>query len=514
MVVLAVAVCTKNGKALVSRQFVDITRTRIEGLLAAFPNLMGTGKQHTFIETENVRYVYQPLENLYMLLLTNKSSNILEDLETLNILAKIVPEYCRVLDEEEVANNAFKLIWAFDEVIAMGYKEKVTLSQIKTFMAMDSYDEKVHEVMERNKELEALEEAKRKRQQIEKMRQESLRAAQAGGMGGMGSMGGMGGMGGLGSRSSSWQGSNEPLAQPIIVQERERPKATAPPGGMVLGKKEATSKFMQAMQKEEDLDLREPSETLTGAPSAPKESVRVEILENINATLENDGGLPNVEVRGHLTFIIDDEQYSDVVLRLSQPADNKNNFHFKAHPNIDKNRFMKEKIVSPKGGKRGFPVRTALNILKWRLQTTDENLVPLTVNCWPSAGGGGSTVVNMEYELHTIKPGFALGNVSIAIPIIGGTPTVEDVDGTYEFDLKNHILYWRLDLIDESNSSGAMEFTVPGLSDGSSLFPIKVSFMSQLTYCDIVLEGIENSEGAPVKYSLEKALHADEYQVV
>ena len=48
--------------ALVSRQFVDMSRIRIEGLLAAFPKLVGSGKQHTYVETENVRYVYQPLE--------------------------------------------------------------------------------------------------------------------------------------------------------------------------------------------------------------------------------------------------------------------------------------------------------------------------------------------------------------------------------------------------------------------------------------------------------------------
>ncbi|XP_064956267.1 coatomer subunit delta-2-like isoform X2 [Musa acuminata AAA Group] len=90
MVVLAASIITKSGKVLVSRQFVDMSRIRIEGLLAAFPKLVGTGKQHTFVETENVRYVYQPIEALYLLLVTNKQSNILEDLDTLRLLSKLI----------------------------------------------------------------------------------------------------------------------------------------------------------------------------------------------------------------------------------------------------------------------------------------------------------------------------------------------------------------------------------------------------------------------------------------
>jgi len=128
MVVIAAAITTKNGKTLLSRQFMDVTRVKIEGLLAAFPKLITTETQHTFIETDSIRYVYLPLETLYMLIITTKNSNITEDLETLHLLTKMVPDYCRSIDEDHVGKNAFELIFAMDELIQMGHKEKAYIA--------------------------------------------------------------------------------------------------------------------------------------------------------------------------------------------------------------------------------------------------------------------------------------------------------------------------------------------------------------------------------------------------
>uniref|UniRef100_A0A673XA42 Coatomer subunit delta n=1 Tax=Salmo trutta TaxID=8032 RepID=A0A673XA42_SALTR len=175
-VLLAAAVCTKAGKAIVSRQFVEMTRTRVEGLLAAFPKLMGLGKQHTFVETESVRYVYQPLEKLYMVLITTKNSNILEDLETLRLFSRVIPEYCRVLEEGEISDHCFDLIFAFDEIVALGYRENVNLAQIRTFTEMDSHEEKVFRAVRETQEREAKAEMRRKAKELQQIRRDAERS--------------------------------------------------------------------------------------------------------------------------------------------------------------------------------------------------------------------------------------------------------------------------------------------------------------------------------------------------
>lgn len=61
----------------------------------------------------------------------------------LTCFAPQIPEYCRVLEESEISEHCFDLIFAFDEIVALGYRENVNLAQIRTFTEMDSHEEKV-----------------------------------------------------------------------------------------------------------------------------------------------------------------------------------------------------------------------------------------------------------------------------------------------------------------------------------------------------------------------------------
>ena len=133
-----------------------MTRARIESLLASFPKLIPAGSQHTSVETSEVRYVYQPLEDLYILLITNKASNILQDIETLHLFARVVSDLCRSAEQREILKNSLELLGAFDEIVSLGYREQVNLMQVRNVLEMESHEEKIQEIIARVRPLALL----------------------------------------------------------------------------------------------------------------------------------------------------------------------------------------------------------------------------------------------------------------------------------------------------------------------------------------------------------------------
>lgn len=505
MVILSAAITSKSGKALMARQFVELNKVRIEGLLAAFPKLMGTDKEHTFIETESVRYVYQPLESLYILLVTNKSSNIMEDLETLHLLAKIVPEYCHALDEKDILKYAFDLIFAFDEVIAMGYKERVNLQQVKHFLAMESADEQRAKQEEKNKMAAAKKAAEKKRKELEKKRLEEKAR-------------------GIGSSSMSSSSSYSPtpskqsyVQEPVVESRKESPKPQQDSRigkGMQLGKKGPKGTDYAKVLQEENIPDVSSAPSTKGSSTAPElenitsnTKLHTSIVEKLTVVAENDGALKTFQIKGELALSVFDPAFVRIKVHLSQGTND--GFQFMTHPFMNKTLFSSDNVLALKEPGKAYPTVTPTGILKWRYQTNDEKMIPLSINVWPSTSSG-ETTVPIQFEKHC---DFDLHDVTISVPIPGNAgPIINEIVGSSEYDSKKGILHWKIPLIHKGNSNGNMEFTVPS-SSASSFFPVRVSFKSNTTFCAIQVVSTTDEKDQSVDFTQDTSLGVDQYDI-
>jgi len=240
------------------------------------------------------------------------------------------------------------------------------------------------------------------------------------------------------------------------------------------------------------------------------EPVFISIDEKLSVLLNKQGGVENLEVQGTMSLVVsaDAEAFVRVVVQQGANA----GFQFKTHPNIDKVAYNNNGVLGLKDPSRPFPTGSELGVLKWRLQSRDEALVPLSINCWPSASGRES-YVNIEYES---SASYDLQNVVIAIPLPHGSqaPSVNQVDGDWRFDRGQCCLIWSIDLIDDTNRSGSMEFVVPA-ADPDVFYPVEVSFAANHTFCDITLESVVSTQTeGPVKYGTRKQLTTAGYQVI
>ncbi|KAJ5682821.1 coatomer subunit delta [Penicillium macrosclerotiorum] len=485
MVVLAASICTRGGKAVLSRQFREIARSRIEALLASFPKLADSGTQHTTVEQDNVRFVYQPLDELYIVLITNRQSNILQDIDSLHLFAQVTTSICKSLDEREILRNAFELLSAFDELVTLGYRENLSLSQIKTFLEMESHEERIQEIIERNKELEASEERKRKAKQLEMQRKEAARTGR-----------------GVPSRPPSYPVYTPP-ARPSVPDtydsyEAEKKKTFAKPlptrgKGMQLGKKSKATDIYEKVRGDLGPEVEESSPLVTPQASTPvqeptsaresltadREPVHVTVAETISATLTREGALKSFEVKGDLQLRITDPSFTK--LRLDLQAVPTHGAQFRTHPNVDKALFTNDSVIQLKDTSKRFPANNSIGVLRWRVASSTDNaeILPITFTVWVNKGSD-STTVTVEYELTGSD---SLRDVVVTIPYGANEPAVSSFDAVYE--VSGDSLDWNLGAVDESNASGSFEFESTGDGDENEFFPMSVRFTKTKPFVDV-----------------------------
>eukprot|EP00929_Paragymnodinium_shiwhaense_P001251 TRINITY_DN101482_c0_g1_i1.p1 TRINITY_DN101482_c0_g1~~TRINITY_DN101482_c0_g1_i1.p1 ORF type:complete len:526 (+),score=161.86 TRINITY_DN101482_c0_g1_i1:118-1695(+) len=516
MVVLSAAIVT-SGKTLIARQFVEMTRLRIEGLLSAFPKLVDSGRDHTFIETETVRYVYQPMESLFLVLVTNKSSNILEDLETLRLLAKVVQDCCQIqVNEELVLKNAFNIIFAFDEVISFGHRESVTLSQIKTYTEMDSHEEKLHQMIEQSKINEAREMAKKKQMELAKLRvsqpknedsqsSDSMAALSRSSMG-MDSLSASAG----GGNTNTGMDMQSPPSWAAAMEQDTGPtfKPNAPKKGMSLGKKKPADVFAGMGMSDPAPAEAAAAESKVEAAPAPVvnpllEPVKVEIEEKIAAELQVEGGLQGeVTCTGQFQVTVLDTSKADLVCFKMTPADN-SNFKYKVHPNLNKASHANN-ILEVRDASRAYRANTPAPLVKWQGKSNSEDYLPVSLSCWPSATGDGTQIV---LELEMTDTSMTLQDVSIRFPCPpSARPNVTQVEpGEAAYDPSTGEVHWHIPVLDANEGNGTLEFSAS--TDTATLLPYTFDATRRgFTKCPMdILECYHQEKGDAISYLCEKS---------
>ncbi|KAF4123248.1 coatomer subunit delta, partial [Geosmithia morbida] len=525
-VVLAASICTRGGKAVLSRQFREMPRSRIEALLASFPKLAQSGTQHTTVEQDNVRFVYQPLDELYMVLITNRQSNILQDIDSLHLFAQVVTSACRTLDEREIVRNAYELLSAFDELVTLGYRENLTLGQIRTFLDMESHEERIQEIIARvrlsiprpqnilgprkNKELEATEERKRKAKQLEMQRKETARTGRA--------------VAPRAPNYPTYTPPSKPSAEITNSYEAEKNKSfnkpVAPKGkGMQLGKKSKTTDMFERVRGDigveaDDTPLVTPQPSAPAAEAGPRisstldrDAIHVTVSESVSAKLSREGSVNSLAVSGDLTLRISDPSLTKIKLGLQ--AVQAHGVQFRTHPNVDRNLFNGSRVIQMSNTARGFPINNSVGVLRWRAtpKAEDPAACPITFTVWINRDADKFTLT-VEYEL---TGGDALRDVNVTIPYQGSEPVVSSFDAAYE--VSGDTLEWNIGSVDDENPSGSFEFEAES-NDENDFFPMAVRFSKTTPYIDVDVTSVSLlEEDEEVTFSKETKTSADNFLI-
>jgi len=189
---------------------------------------------------------------------------------------------------------------------------------------------------------------------------------------------------------------------------------------------------------------------------------------------------------------------------------------FKIHPNINRELFVEKHVIARRDKNKAFPLNTAIQVLKWRIQSKDEEDAPLKVSCWPTVGSGGYTVITLEYSLGSKFYHQDLRDVVIALPIVSkGTPNAATEEGSYFYDTRNNHLEWRIPIISGDNPNGSLEIQLQQWDDNgdtSWMFPINVNFSSSSLICPITVQSADLN-GTPVRNFVYKELKVTHFAI-
>merc|ERR1712150_106187 len=92
-------------------------------------------------------------------------------------------------------------------------------------------------------------------------------------------------------------------------------------------------------------------------------------------------------------------------------------------------------------------------------------------------------------------------------------PSIESIYGQYKFNASSGLIIWYHDIIDSNNSTGSLEFSIPG-SNIDNFFPVHVEFKSDCLLCPVdVIDVTHTSDGSKVPNVINKNVSIESYKI-
>lgn len=513
MVVFSASIVS-NRKILLSRQFVEMTRGDVETYLNRFIKNVEQfclSNEYTYMEIDNIRFIYQAIDSIYLILMTPLNSNIIEDMDSLQLFCQVLYDCCNnppPITEDLIADNCFEVIFAFDEIISFGYKESINLSQIKTCLEMESQEEKLHKLIRQNKENEEKERRRHIANKLDKERTSNEAFSQTNyapttsnnnivksSLSGIAAFAESVGVGkiaksvGIGPIKNAIRGdhtvvSNSDLASASCTsfgkfanESTSVQSINAPGKGMLVGKKKPNADLKQNTDypskigekgysdiKLQDNTNRTIDLTITEDDCSIIEE-KIECLLNLDGTIQS-----KVEIQGTFQVTLSSEKFPEYSI-TEDPR-----FQFKTHPNLDKEKFQKNgRLVLKEGINRTFPINTLMPLVKWRLSSnfqSNQFEIPFSFSCWPLDVGDGLTNLTIE-----IEPSQQITDFELKVPITS-ISTYNTNTGALNQNENNYC--WEIPQLSPS------ETVVLELSTSQSHFlPINISLSTSQSVCKV-----------------------------
>ena len=172
MAALSLVICNKNTRIIFARQFFNITRMDLEEYIVQFSRGVDACQEITHFESDKVRYIFIPVDSFYLILITTKNSNIIEDTEILKLIYRLIQDLCGKINQESIINNAYEIMLGIDDIVSLGYRNSVNLGQIKQYLQMESIEEKEFKRRKREQEEKVRRELAEKGREFDKQRKE------------------------------------------------------------------------------------------------------------------------------------------------------------------------------------------------------------------------------------------------------------------------------------------------------------------------------------------------------